>query len=197
MKLFKNVPLEDLESVLRLGILPISEIGNDNWAEGKRANNSTDVVYLFSPINELNSFIQYGSVLLEIELETATKNEIWENDVNKDRYEEYITSEVKAEEIRNIYIPIFLKRFVDKEIIDKVTFVDVTSNCYAFNSETAEMEKRAFSKKDYEKFENLEPYFIDKNYLELTEEVEYIHPLFNTKRKNLYRFNLIDVRYEI
>ena len=197
MKLFKNVPLEDLESVLRLGILPISEIGNDNWAEGKRANNSTDVVYLFSPINELNSFIQYGSVLLEIELETATKNEIWENDVNKDRYEEYITSEVKAEERRNIYIPIFLKRFVDKEIIDKVTFVDVTSNCYAFNSETAEMEKRAFSKKDYEKFENLEPYFIDKNYLELTEEVEYIHPLFNTKRKNLYRFNLIDVRYEI
>lgn len=35
MKLFKNVGIEDLESILKNGILPISETGNDNWEEGK------------------------------------------------------------------------------------------------------------------------------------------------------------------
>lgn len=197
MKLFKNVPLEDLESILELGILPISETGNNNWEDGKRVDNSTEVVYLFSPVNELNSFIQYGSVLLEVEIKAATKNKIEENDVNRGKYNEYVVSEVKTNEIKNVYIPVFLKKFVDEKIKEVATFVNVTSNCYAFNPELAKMEKRAFLKEDYKKFENCDPYFLDASYLKATEEVEYTPPFFKTKRKALCPFELTDVRYEI
>jgi hypothetical protein len=31
MKLYKNVDIKDLESILENGILPISVTGNDNW----------------------------------------------------------------------------------------------------------------------------------------------------------------------
>ena len=43
----------------------MDECGNDNWADGKRANNDTSVVYLFKPLGEVNSFPKYGVALLE------------------------------------------------------------------------------------------------------------------------------------
>ena len=98
MKLYKNVSSEDLDKILKEGILPISKTGNDNWEGNRRANNSTEVVYLFNPTSEVKSFTQYGDVVLEVEVE-AYRNEIASNDSNRGQYEEYIVAEVKPEEI--------------------------------------------------------------------------------------------------
>ena len=49
MILYKNVDLIDLISIMEKGILPLDECENNNWEDGKRADNRTDVVYLFSP----------------------------------------------------------------------------------------------------------------------------------------------------
>ena len=98
MKLYKNVSSEDLEKILKEGILPISKTGNDNWEGNRRANNSTEVVYLFNPTTDGTSFTQYGDVVLEVEVE-AYRNEIAPNDSNRGQYEEYIVAEVKPEEI--------------------------------------------------------------------------------------------------
>lgn len=98
MKLYKNVSSEDLEKILKEGILPISKTGNDNWEGNRRANNSTEVVYLFNPTSEVKSFTQYGDVVLEVEVE-AYRNEIAPNDSNRGQYEEYIVTEVKPEQI--------------------------------------------------------------------------------------------------
>lgn len=98
MKLYKNVSSEDLEKILKEGILPISKTGNDNWEGNRRANNSTEVVYLFNPTSEVKSFTQYGDVVLEVEVE-AYRNEIAPNDSNRGMYEEYIVAEVKPEQI--------------------------------------------------------------------------------------------------
>ena len=98
MKLYKNVSSEDLEKILKEGILPISKTGNDNWEGSRRANNSTEVVYLFNPTSEVKSFSQYGDVVLEVEVE-AYRNEIAPNDSNRGQYEEYIVAEVKPEQI--------------------------------------------------------------------------------------------------
>ena len=102
MQLYKVVNSEDLEKILKDGILPISKTGNDNWEDDRRANNSIDVVYLFNPLTEQKNFRQYGDVLLEVET-TAYKNEIAPNDANRNKYEEYITYEVKPEEITKVH----------------------------------------------------------------------------------------------
>ena len=59
MILYKNVDLIDLISIMEKGILPLDECKNNNWEDGKRADNRTDVVYLFSPTapEVKNSFI--------------------------------------------------------------------------------------------------------------------------------------------
>lgn len=102
MKLYKVVSSEDLDNILKDGILPISKTGNDNWEDDKRADNSIDVVYLFNPLTEQKNFRQYGDVLLEVET-TAYRNEVAPNDANRNKYEEYITYEVKPEEITKVH----------------------------------------------------------------------------------------------
>lgn len=114
MRLFKNVGLQELKDILKNGILPTSITGNDNWEEGKRSSNSREVVYLFSPKNEYNTFMQYGLVLLEVETENVVKNEFMENDINKDFYDEYVKNEIKPEEIKSIYIPKILRKQIEK-----------------------------------------------------------------------------------
>lgn len=130
MKLFKNVGLQELKEILKNGILPISVTGNDNWEENYRSNNSREVVYLFSPKTELNTFMQYGLVLLEVETENADKTEFMPNDVNKDYYDEYVKNEIKPEEIKNIYIPEIFKKQINKTeflngIENRVTWVEL------------------------------------------------------------------------
>lgn len=101
LKLYKVVAKEDLEKILKEGILPISKTGNNNWEGNRRADNSTEVVYLFNPLTEQLNFTQYGDVILEVET-IAYKNEIAPKDVNAGKYEEFITFEVKPEEIKGV-----------------------------------------------------------------------------------------------
>ena len=101
LKLYKIVDKEDLDKILKEGILPISKTGNNNWDCGRRADNSTEVVYLFKPLTDQLNFTQYGDVLLEVET-TAYKNEILPGDRNRGKYEEFITYEVKPEEIKGV-----------------------------------------------------------------------------------------------
>lgn len=101
LKLYKVVDREDLDKILKEGILPISKTGNNNWENNRRADNSTEVVYLFKPLTEQLNFSQYGDVLLEVET-TAYKNEILPYDRNRGKYEEFITYEVKPEEIKKV-----------------------------------------------------------------------------------------------
>lgn len=136
MKLFKNVDILDLNNILKDGILPISKTGNDNWSENKRSNNSKDVVYLFEALNHGDSFMHYGLVLIEIDINDAILNEIDDFDINKGEYIEYIASEVSVNNIKGIYIPkIFeeplkAKYEVDFSEID-VKFVDVEFLVYS------------------------------------------------------------------
>lgn len=104
MKLYKNVDILDLENIVREGILPISKTGNDNWSDGNRSNNSKDMVYLFEALNQGDSFMHYGLVLIEIDINDAILNEIDDFDINKGEYIEYIASEVPVNNIKGIYI---------------------------------------------------------------------------------------------
>ena len=130
MKLFKNVGLPELKEILKNGILPISITGNDNWEDNHRSNNSREVVYMFSPKTDKNTFMQYGLVLLEIETENAVKTEFMENDINKDYYDEFVKNEIKPEEIRSIYIPKIFRKQIEKttflkDLENKIIWVDL------------------------------------------------------------------------
>ena len=121
MKLFKNVGLQELKDILNYGILPISITGNDNWEENYRSNNSREVVYLFKPKGKLNTFMQYGLVLLEVETENAVKTEFMPNDVNKDYYDEFIKDKIETGEIKKIYIPkIFEKQIKKTDLLNEL-----------------------------------------------------------------------------
>lgn len=129
MKLYKNVDIKDLENILTQGILPISETGNDNWESGCRADNSTDVVYLFKALNRGDSFVNYGLVLLEVECE-AKENKMTEHDINNGKYTEYICDRVLPSQIKNVYIP----KFVDCDIQDnRINYVDYSCKVWTSN----------------------------------------------------------------
>lgn len=133
MKLFKNVDICDLASILEKGLLSLDESGNDNWDDGYRGDNRTDVVYLFSPLKEENSFPKsYGVALVELEVENAVENEIAENDRHKGDYVEYIVPEAFPEQIKNIYIPrIFQDKLKLTEDIAKcVTWCGMSAKLY-------------------------------------------------------------------
>jgi len=120
MILYKNVDIYDLISIIEKGILSIEDCGNNNWEEGKRANNPTSVVYLFKPIvpQKKNTFVNYGLALLKVDIESASENELEPYDENKGKYNEYIIERVMPEQIKAIYIPkIFKERILalDKE----------------------------------------------------------------------------------
>lgn len=123
MRLFKNVDIKDLESILEKGILSMDACGNNNWVDKKRANNATDVVYLFKAKNIGDSFTRYGIALIEVDVD-AKYNEITEHDANYGLYEEYITSKVETSQIKAIYIPEFFKSRI-KINSDLIKFVDV------------------------------------------------------------------------
>lgn len=136
MKLYKNVDILDLENIMREGILPISQTHNDNWSDGNRSNNSKDMVYLFEALNQGDSFVNYGLVLIEVDIDDAILNEIDDFDINKGQYIEYIASKVPVSNIKGIYIPkIFegplrAKYEADFSEID-VKFVDVEFLVYS------------------------------------------------------------------
>lgn len=115
MILFKNVDIKDLKSIYEKGILSASAAGRcDQWEDGKRGNNSLDVVYLFKPINgKPNSYPKsYGTALLMVDIDTATRSEMAANDQHKQDYIEYITDFVKPEQIKACFIPSVFRDYV-------------------------------------------------------------------------------------
>lgn len=131
MKLFKNVDIEDIQAIMANGILPISVTGNNNWNNNNRANNSCDHVYLFKPTGNLNTFVQYGMLLLEVEVDDATQNEIQSADFNRGSYDEFIISEVKPEQVTNIYAPAIFREQI-QPFVDglNVTYVEISAEHY-------------------------------------------------------------------
>ena len=128
MILYHNADYKDLPSILKDGILPMSETGNNRWNNKKRADNSQNVVYLFNPIVEQNSFFQYGICLIEVDTD-ATEKTLDENDYNHGKYTEYVAESVPVNQIKAVYIPnIFMERIsseLDSEILAKITWCDL------------------------------------------------------------------------
>ena len=115
MILYKNVDACDLTSILDKGILSLDASGNNNWDDRRRANNRTDVVYLFNPIRN-NAFPMYGIALLEVEVEDAFQNDMFWNDVHKSDYVEYIVESVKPEQIKSIHIPEIFRKQLESQL---------------------------------------------------------------------------------
>ena len=200
MTLFKNVSIFDLESILKQGILPISRTGND-WENNNRADNSKEVVYLFNPLTERNTFLQYGSVLLEVDVETAVLNEMLPTDVNIGLYDEYIIPEVKPEEITKVYFPrIYSKRIeymVEKQTFKKITFVEISGEWIQSNPAESRFAtiKGKIDNCLKKRIENANEIIIDN--LNFFETIQYIDPVMQTQRKGSYRCELATVRYKI
>lgn len=118
---YKNVDIKDLESILKKGILSMDECKNNNWDDGRRANNPTNVVYLFKPKNR-NCLVMYGLILLEIQEEiNASHVEFCKNDYNAENYDEFIVDRVAPQEIKAIYAPLFLKDRISVMLTKDVT----------------------------------------------------------------------------
>ena len=134
MILYKNVDIKDLESILTKGILSLNVSENNNWDDGKRADNSCDVVYLFNPLTEQNSFCNYGAVLLQIDIpdNEVKENQLLNNNRYNGKYIEYIADEVPAQCIKAIYIPKIFKGRIDlsEDIITKITWCGMKANYY-------------------------------------------------------------------
>lgn len=137
MVLYKNVDIKDLEPILKNGILSLNESGNDNWNDGKRADNSCNVVYLFKSLMEENSFCNYGAALLEIDIvdDKVKENQLLENDVNFGKYIEYVVDKVDDDCIKAIYVPKLFKDRIDlpEEILSKITWCKLKANHYGKN----------------------------------------------------------------
>ena len=134
MILYKNVDIKDLESILTKGILSLNVSGNNNWDDGKRADNSCDVVYLFRPLTEENSFCNYGVALLEIDIpdDKIKENQLLENDRYNGKYVEYIADKVEVDCIKSIYIPKLFKNRIALpiEIMSRITWCGIKANHY-------------------------------------------------------------------
>ena len=134
MILYKNVDIKDLESILTEGILSLNVSENNNWDEGKRADNSCNVVYLFKQLTEENSFCNYGAALLEIDIpdDEIKENQLLENERYNGKYVEYIADKVDVSCIKSIYIPkLFKNRVVlPIEIMSRITWCDIKANHY-------------------------------------------------------------------
>lgn len=127
MTLYHNCDYRDLLSILKDGILPVNKTGNNRWDDGKRVNNSEDVVYLFKPVGKQNSFTQYEICLIEVDVD-ATENILDETDYNHGKYDEYVAESVPANRIKAVYIPeVFKNRIsseLDKDTLAKITWCD-------------------------------------------------------------------------
>lgn len=131
MRLYKNVDIKDLDSILEKGLLSMDACGNNNWQPGYRAANATNVVYLFKPLPfKRNYFSQYGQALIECEVNDAEENEFLPNDYNKGLYVEYVASEVKPQNITAIYIPNEYKEQVtiSSDLIQYVDYINALNS---------------------------------------------------------------------
>lgn len=115
MKLFKNVDILDIEGILEKGILSIDELGDDNWEDGRRGTNATDVVYLYEKIGDIVP-VQYGLIALEVDVEDVVKKEMLNTDVNVGRYNEYVCAKVDVCSIKKIICPTLFRAHIEDKI---------------------------------------------------------------------------------
>lgn len=175
MLLYKNVDIVDLNSIIKRGILSLDDCGNDNWENGTRSKNATDVVYLFKPLeNQQNSFVNYGVALVEVDISEndVVKCEIGERDVNKGLYEEYVVKEVPVSNIKTIYIPEIFKNPIkdelkrrcesclNNEVLEKIEYCGATATHYTDSSGCSRV---SCSSKDLEQFAKTARSLIDSS----------------------------------
>ena len=139
MLLYKNVDICDLPSIIEKGIMSMDGCGNNNWDDGKRSKNATNVVYLFKPISKENSFPKYGAALIEVDVPDAKQSQMSSRDVNCGKYEEYIVEKVPVECIKNIYVPgIFKDRInLNDDVVNLIKWCDLRANTF-FNASFCE-----------------------------------------------------------
>ena len=110
----------------------MDKCGNNNWDERKRANNPTDIVYLFSPKSEVNSFPEYGVALIEVDVDNAIQYKMDKSDVHIGKYVQYIVDEVDPKNIVNVYIPSVFKSKLDipNFVLNKVNWCEMETDYY-------------------------------------------------------------------
>lgn len=141
VKLYKNVDIADLASILEKGLLPLDKLdGDGGWISGNRARNSTAVVYLFDPLTEQNYFHEYGAALLEVDVD-AERSEIPQADRHGDKYVEYITPTVRPDQITAVYVPAIFADVVPEEVKSRVKFCDLRGEHWNGEKLTAEQIK--------------------------------------------------------
>lgn len=124
----------------------MDESGNNNWQDGSRADNRTDVVYLFRPVNkealhEIPSFPEYGAALIEC-IADAEPSEISLRDRHFGKYREYITKSVSPENILHVYIPKLFEKDIDI-VSDKICLCDMKASVYERDREEKLVEASA------------------------------------------------------
>ena len=136
MVLFHNANLTDINAICEQGLLPASVSRNYNWESNKIADNSVNVVYLFSPKSKKNTFTEYGICLIEVDIDDANENELACNDKHSNDYTEYVTQSVSPEQIKAIYIPeIFKSRIneyteLSEKALNKIVWCDMEAEIY-------------------------------------------------------------------
>lgn len=143
---YKNVDIYDLPAILKNGLLSLDESGNNNWQDGSRADNRTDVVYLFRPVSkealqEIPSFPEYGAALIEC-IADAEPSEISLRDRHFGKYREYITKSVSPENILHVYIPKLFEKDIDI-VSDKICLCDMKASVYERDREEKLVEASA------------------------------------------------------
>ena len=134
MVLYHNADISDINNIIGKGLLPLSITGNNRWTSGKRADNSTDMVYLFSPLGKQNSFPKYGAVLIEVEVDNAEKSSLPCTDKNFGKYDEYIVSHVAPEKITRIFIPSIFKNRISglsEATISKLVWCEMDAEVFS------------------------------------------------------------------
>lgn len=121
---FKSVNILDLPSILEKGILPLDECKNENWENGKRASNATNVVYLAMPTSEINAYTQYGAALIECKASGLSYSEMNEQDINLGQYVEVTADRILPSQITAVYLPAAFKErateFLPADVLKKI-----------------------------------------------------------------------------
>lgn len=133
MILYHNADIADIESILKDGLLPMAVTGNDKWGSGRRAKNSTDCIYLFSPKASQNTFPNYDVALVEVDAEDAVENEMVANDTHRNDYTEYTVSAVSPDRIKRVLIPkMFQPRLTDlpESVLERITWCGFAAEIY-------------------------------------------------------------------
>lgn len=135
MILYKNVDICDLESIIEHGILSADKAGN-NWQCGNRADNATDVVYLFAPKEQNRCFPEYGAALLVCDIE-AKQTVIPDGDRHGSEYTEYVADMVPVDAIKKILIPeLFRKKIsLSAALAEKIIWCDMEAKIYSDDDE--------------------------------------------------------------